>query len=128
MVNRSLSEADAKLLETLSPDLARLLYPDQSVERFTITAVYPELTGDVAQAARVIEADAHAHEVGEVGIEGGDLLHSTTFSLQQIEEFHELYHLAEEAIGADKLEVLLNGREVPLARELWLPLMWTLRK
>ena len=48
--------------------------------------------------------------------------------MHQIEEFHELYHLAEEAIGADSVEVLLNGREVPLTRELWLPLFWTLRK
>jgi hypothetical protein len=128
MVDRSLSEADTKLLETLDPDLARLLYPDQSVEPFTITAVYPAPAGEVAQAIRDIEAEAQAHEVTEPGVEGKDPLHRTTFSLQQIEEFHELYHLAEGAAGADKLKVLLNGREVPLARELWLPLVWTLRK
>ena len=128
MVDRSLSEADAELLETLPPELARLLYPDQSAEPFTVTAVYPELSGEVARKARELEAVARAHSVSESTTEGGDPLNRTTFSLQQIEEFHELYHLAESAVGGDTLEVLLNGREVPMARELWLPLLWTLRK
>lgn len=121
----SLSEEDAALLETLTPDLARLLYPDQSTEPFSITATYAEFGGD---AARQLEAGATAHEVLPAPADGQTPRHRTTFSMRQIEEFHELYHLAEEAIGADNVEVLLSGREVPLTRELWLPLLWTLRK
>lgn len=121
----SLPEEDAALLETLTPDLARLLYPDQSAEPFSITATYPEFGGD---AARQLEASATAHEVSPAAADGRAPRHRTTFSMHQIEEFHELYHLAEEAIGTDNVEVLLNGREVPLTRELWLPLLWTLRK
>ena len=122
-----MSKEDADLLETLTPDLARLLYPDQSTDPFTITAVYPELGGDAAESAGKLEASATGHTVVEADAEGQASLHHTTFSLEQIEEFHELYHLAEKAIGADRLEVLLNGRAVPLTRELWLPLIWTLR-
>ncbi len=131
MTNRpalpALPEEDAALLETLKPDLARLLYPDQSTEPFAITAVYPELGGDAAQSAGELEAAATEHTVVEPDVEGQASLHHTTFSLEQIEEFHELYHLAEGVIGADRLDVLLNGRTVPLTRELWLPLIWTLR-
>ena len=123
----ALSEEDAALLETLTPDLARLLYPDQSPEPFTITAVYPELAGDAARSAGELEAAATEHTVVETDVDGQVSLHHTTFSLDQVEEFHELYHLAEGAIGADRLDVLLNGRTVPLTRELWLPLIWTLR-
>ncbi len=121
----SLSEEDAALLETLKPELARLLYPDQSAEPFSITATYPEFGGD---AARQLEASAAAHEVSPAEADGRAPQHRTTFSMHQIEEFHELYHLAEEAIGAENVEVLLNGREVPLTRELWVPLLWTLRR
>ena len=109
-----LSEDDAALLETLQPDLARLLYPDQSTEPFTITAVYPELGGDADQSARELEASATEHTIVQTDDAPRASLHHTTFSLDQIEEFHELYHLAEAAIGADRLEVLLNGRTVPL--------------
>lgn len=123
-----MSEDDAALLKTLKPDLARLLYPDQSTEPFMITAVYPELGGDAGRSARELEAAATEHTVVETDVAGQASMHHTTFSLDQIEEFHELYHLAEGAIGADRLDVLLNGRKVPLTRELWLPLIWTLRK
>jgi hypothetical protein len=121
----SLPKEDAALLETLTPDLARILYPDHSAEPFSITATYPEFGGD---AVRQLEATATGHEVSPAEAGGQEPRHRTTFSMHQIEEFHELYHLAEETIGTDNVEVLLNGRAVPLTRELWLPLLWTLRK
>ena len=107
--------------------MARLLYPDQTTEPFTITAVYPELGGEAGRAARELQAAAIEHEAEEGHGDDGTTVQRTTFSLEQIEEFHELYHLVEDAIGGDRLDVLLNGREVPLTRELWLPLLWTLR-
>ncbi|MGD8329255.1 MAG: hypothetical protein PVJ49_07440 [Acidobacteriota bacterium] len=122
-----LTEQDAALFETLTPELARALYPDQSAAPFTITAIYPQLEGDAARAARELEAAAVAHAIEEAPGKDAPPRHRTTFSLRQIEEFHELYHLAEQAIGVADIEVLLNGKAVPLTRELWLPLLWTLR-
>jgi len=124
----ALPKEDAALFETLTPDLARLLYPDQSTEPFRVTVVYPELSGDAGDAARKIEAEAAEHSTSEPASTDDGPLHHTTFSLAQIEEFHELYHLVETSIGSGGLELLLNDRRVPLARELWLPLIWTLRK
>jgi len=108
--------------------LARLLYPDQASEPFRVTVVYPDLRGDAGEAARKIEAGATEHSISEPDNAGRGSLHHTTFSLAQIEEFHELYHLVETSIGSGGVELLLNDRRVPLARELWLPLIWTLRK
>jgi hypothetical protein len=122
----SLPEEDAALLETLSPEFARLLYPEQSTEPFTVTAQYPHFGGTAGDTARRLEAAATRHVVVDTGTEAP--LHQTTFSLRQVEEFHELYHLAEAAIGVDNIDLLLNGKVVPLTRELWLPLLWSLRK
>lgn len=112
----------------MTPELARALYPDQSAAPFSITAIYPELEGDAGRAARELEAAAVSHEIEEAAGNDAPPRHRTTFLLRQIEEFHELYHLAEMAIGAAGIEVLLNGKAVPLTRELWLPLLWTLRE
>ncbi len=120
-------DEDAALLETLTPELARLLYPEQVVTPFRITMVYPVLRGEAAEVGEKIEAVAEESE-SEPGSEASDPSRRTTFALSQIEEFHELYHLAEASIGSGKIELLLNDRRVPLARELWLPLIWTLRK
>ncbi len=108
--------------------MARALFPERDDGPFTITATYPELAEDVADAATQIEGKATAHSIEQSSVEGQPARHSTTFTLRQLEEFHELYHLVEKAVGADRLEVLLNGRAVPLTRELWLPLIWELRK
>lgn len=122
-----LSDEDTALFETLSPELARALYPDQSTAPFRITAIYPRLEGSAAESAAKIEAGAAAHEVLTDDGVGGLPRHKTTFSLRQVEEFHELYHLVEGTIGASEVKLLLNGKSVPLTRELWLPLLWTLR-
>lgn len=123
----SLSPEDAALFATLPSELARALYPDQSAEPFRITVLYPALAGAAAQAAGKLETAAVSHQVEPPAMEGEPPMHRTTFSLQQVEEFHELYHLVENAGGDGNIELLLNGKAVPLARELWLPLLWTLR-
>lgn len=124
----SLPLEDAALFATLSPELARALYPEQSADPFRITVVYPQPDGEVAVAAGKLEQAALAHEVEPARAAGEAPRHRTTFSLHQVEEFHALYHLVGSAEGADEVELLLNDKAVPLARELWLPLLWTLRK
>ena len=116
------------MLETLPEELARALFPERHDGPFTITVTYPELGDDLVGVATQIEGRATEHSIEESSVEGQPARHSTMFTLQQLEELHELYHLVEKAVGADRLEVLLNGRPVPLTRELWLPLIWELRK
>ncbi len=116
------------MLETLPPDVARLLYPERNVDPLTVTLVYPELEGLPSSEAAGLEAAATSHSVVDSPAPGQSAAHETTFTLQQVEEFHRLYDLVENAVGADNVKVLLNGRTVPLVRELWLPLIWTLRR
>ena len=109
-------------------ELARALFPERDNGPFTITVTYPDLGDDVVDVVTQIEGRATAHSIEESSVEGQPARRRTTFTLRQLEEFHELYHLVEKAVGADRLDVLLNGRAVPLTRELWLPLIWELRK
>lgn len=93
-----------------------------------MTVIYPDLGDESREDVEALQADATDHGVEEDVDPKGSPLRRTTFTLGQVEEFHALYHLAETAVGADNLELLLNDRQVPLARELWLPLIWSLRR
>ena len=123
----SLSKEDAALLASLTPEMATLLYPEHTAGPLTVTLVYPELDPPARPAASELETAAAEHAVVEAVVSGEPAQHRTTFTLQQVEQLHELYHLLETTIGVDKVDVLLSGRRLPLARELWLPLVWTLR-
>jgi len=123
----SLSEEDAALLASLTPEMAALLYPEHTAGPFTVTLVYPELEQPARGEASNLEATAADHTVVDAGVPGRTGRHHTTFTLQQVEQLHQLYHLLETTIGVDKVDIQLSGRRLPLARELWLPLVWTLR-
>lgn len=123
-----LSDEDAELFEALSPELAELLYPEQSSGPFRMALIYPDLGDKNREAVEKLQAEALDHGAEEDGPGDEPSLQQTTFTLDQVEAFHELYHLAEKTVGAGKLKVLLNDRAVPMTRELWLPLIWSLRK
>jgi hypothetical protein len=123
----SLSKEDAALLASLTPEMAALLYPEHTAGPLTVTLIYPELDQPARPAASEIETAAADHEAVDAVVPGETARHRTTFTLQQVEQLHQLYHLLETTIGVDKVDILLSGRRLPLARELWLPLVWTLR-
>lgn len=127
MSTLSLSKEDAALLASLTPEMAALLYPEHTAGPLTVTLVYPDFGQPASPEASDLEAAAADHTVVNAVVPGGAARHRTTFTLQQVEQLHQLYHLLETTIGVDKVDVLLSGRRLPLARELWLPLVWTLR-
>ncbi|MFQ5743840.1 MAG: hypothetical protein ACE5HV_09665 [Acidobacteriota bacterium] len=120
-------DADTALYESLPPEIARLLYPERSREPLTVSLVYPQLEESVQAQAAELQAMASCHTFNELPVPGQTPRQRTTFTLQRIEELHQLYHLVEMAVGTRRVEVLLNGQVVPLVRELWLPLLWILR-
>lgn len=107
--------------------MIRLLYPDQLGGPVEVRLTYPEVETDEADRARELEAAALKLAVDEPRRPGDRPLHRVTFTLRELEELHELYHLVERAAGSDRVEIEVNGHELPLVRELWLPLLWTLR-
>ena len=123
----SLSKEDAALLATLPPDMAALLYPEHAAGPLTVTLVYPEADASARARATELESAATEHTVADSSTPGGAIRHRTTFTMRQVEQLHQLYHLLETTIGVTEVDILLNGRRVPMARELWLPLIWTLR-
>lgn len=123
----SLSKEDAALLATLPPDMAALLYPEHLAGPLTVTLIYPELDGPARAEADELENDATEHLVEEATVSGEAARHRTTFTMRQVEQLHQLYHLLETSIGVSQVGILLSGRRLPMARELWLPLIWTLR-
>lgn len=107
--------------------MAALLYPEQTAGPLTVTLIYPELEQPARPAASELETAAADHKAVDAAMPGETARHHTTFTLQQVEQLHQLYHLLETTIGVDEVDILLSGRRLPLARELWLPLVWTLR-
>ena len=75
----------------------------------------------------VIGIAAAEHGIDESTMSGGAGQRRTTFTMRQVEQLHQLYHLLETTIGVHEVDILLRGRRLPMARELWLPLIWTLR-
>ena len=107
--------------------MAALLYPEHTAGPLTVTLVYPEIAGAARDQAAELESDATQHSVDETMVSGGAVRHRTTFTMQQVEQLHQLYHLLETTIGVGEVDILLSGIRLPMARELWLPLIWTLR-
>lgn len=122
-----LSPEDRELFASLPEEMARLLYPDQLGGPVELTLDYPEIEGEEAGRAGELEAAARRLVVDEPRTPGEPPRHRARFTLQELEEFHELYHLVERQAGSDRVEIRVNGHDLPLVRELWLPLLWTLR-
>jgi hypothetical protein len=112
---------DQELLEALDPASARMLFPERFPEPLRITLEYPALgasqTGEVAEAlSRAVErADGP----------GGRT--RATFTLVEVESLHRVFAYVEGEFGSAAVDVRVNGKNLPMARELWLPLFWSLR-
>ncbi len=115
------AQRDQKLLEQLDPATARMLFPEKFPQRLRVTLQYPPL--DQATSAVAAEALARAESCDETPT-GASLV---TFTLDEADALHDLFALVDGALGSSAVEVRINGQELPMARELWLPLFWSLR-
>ena len=50
-----------------------------------------------------------------------------TFSLDETDALHDLFALVDGELGSAAVEVRINDLVLPMTRELWLPLFWSLR-
>jgi hypothetical protein len=112
-------EPSAEELAALDPDLHEALF-GAPPGPFSITLVFPPFAGEAYDAA-IAQARA-AREYREVG-QGESRRHRATFHSTDAVALRDLFAL----VGPlDATEVLVDGRPVPHARELWLPLVWFL--
>ncbi len=109
----------AEEVAALDPELQEVLFGAQA-RPFSITLVFPAL--DVPDFARALELAHASAEFRETG-EGGSLRYRARFWSSDAARLRDLFQIVG---GADAVEVLIDDRPVPYARELWLPLVWLL--
>jgi hypothetical protein len=113
----SREEAD---ISHLSDEMAEVLYPGRRRRPFRMGVVFEEPPGPEGARALTLAraADAYAEEPGRRGA-----AHRAEFGTERAAALRDLFALVGGAAGT---EVLVDGKRVPYARELWLPLFWIL--
>ena len=108
-------EAD---ISHLSDELADLLYPGRRPKPFRMGVVFDAFGGP--NYPRALEVARRSTVYRELGT-GEALRHQAEFEASEAHLMRDLYALVGEI---HTTEVLVEGRRVPYARELWLPLFW----
>lgn len=120
-------ERDQELLANLDETTLRLLFPERFQEPVTLTFVFDPLTGEAGERAAELLAEGTVERSPDPDHPGAAEVWRVMFGLGQIEFAHELFELLSAERTPEQVEILLCGRRVPMARELWLPLLWNLR-
>ena len=112
-------EPSVEELAALDPDLHEALF-GRPPGPFSITLSFPRFGGD--DYTRAVELARRSREFRTVG-RGDQLRHRATFHSADAAALRDLFAI----VGRlDACDVLIDGRPVPHARELWLPLVWFL--
>ena len=104
----------------LSDEMAEVLYPGRRRRPFRMGLVFREPEGP--RAAQALALARAADLYGEEPAAGAPL-HRAEFTAESAARLRDLFALVGESAGT---EVLVDGKRVPYARELWLPLFWLL--
>jgi hypothetical protein len=100
----------------LSDELADILYPGRRPRPFRIGLEFRGYEGDAAAVALARRGSGYRERR-----EGSHVVHEAGFDARQATLARELFELVGPRPGTD---VRVDGRRVPYARELWLPLFW----
>jgi hypothetical protein len=104
-------------LAAIDPDLHAALFGARDLP-FSVTVVFGAFDGPgYAEAVALARTSAEYRETGR----GEELRHRARFFSPEAGRLRDLWVLVG---GAPGVEVLLDDRPVPYARELWLPLLW----
>jgi hypothetical protein len=112
----------------LDPEMLEILYPARASKELTVTVVFgPPAADGEGNRERYERAVALAERARGYRTEGRDrsLRHSAIFGIDEVTKLHGLFSLVSEFPSC---EVLVKGKKVPYARELWLPFFWFFRK
>ena len=112
-------EAD---ISHLSDEMAEVLYPGRRPHPFRMGIAFQAFTQqeDAAGAARAVELARRSPRYRE-SRRGSVLVHEAQFETTQAGLMRELFQLVGQRPGT---EVTVDGKKLPYARELWLPLFW----
>jgi len=108
-------EAD---ISHLSDEMADLLYPGRRPRPLRVGVVFDAFGGE--NYPRALEIARRSPVYRELK-EGQRLRHRAEFESSDARTLRDLYAIVGELPSTD---VLVDGRNVPYGRELWLPLFW----
>lgn len=102
----------------LSDELADLLYPGRRPRPFRIALRFSEFEGEGYERAVALarRSPAYHEEADRLGT-----VHQAAFEAGEARALRDLFELVR---GRPGTEVLVDGKKVPYAHELWLPLFW----
>lgn len=102
----------------LSDEMADILYPGRRPRPFRIAVEFDRFEGPGYEEALALARRADTYE--EKG-DGTRLVHRAAFQTRGAGRLRDLFQIVGPRPGT---EVLVDGKRVPYARELWLPLFW----
>lgn len=102
----------------LSDEMADLLYPGRRPRPFRIGLRFPAFDGPQGERAAALARRSPVHRE-EPGRDGA--VHHAAFDAGDARVLRDLFEVVKDRPGT---EVLVDGRKVPYAHELWLPLFW----
>jgi hypothetical protein len=100
----------------LSDEMADILYPGRRQRTFRMGIVFETFSGTEYDRALAL---ARRSPVYRENREGDRVRHQAAFDTSDAEGFRDLYQLVGHRAGT---EVLVDGKRVPYAREIWMPL------
>ena len=107
-------------LAKLEPELREAIYGPLNLP-FSVSLRFPAFERD--DYARAVELAKASDEYSEIEREGRRWHRARFFTHDRPMRLRDLYLIVATVPGN---EVLINDRQVPYARELWLPLVWLL--
>jgi hypothetical protein len=105
-------------IDHLSDEMADILYPGRRPRPFRIGLAFDAFEGPAG--ARAVEFARRSPVYRETSSPTG-LRHHAGFDSSSARVLRDLFDLVGQRPGT---EVLVDGKRVPYAHELWLPLMW----
>jgi hypothetical protein len=105
-------------IDHLSDEMADILYPGRRARPFRIALAFDAFEGPVG--ARAVDIARRSSVYRETPSSHG-LRHHAGFDSGSARQLRDLFDLVGQRPGT---EVLVDGKRVPYAHEIWLPLMW----
>jgi hypothetical protein len=105
-------------IEHLSDEMSDLLYPGRRPRPFRVGIRFPAFEGSGYEQAVAVARRSPVYR-DEAGPDG--TVHHAAFEAAEARSLLDLFELVR---GRPGMEVLVDGKKVPYAHELWLPLFW----
>jgi hypothetical protein len=105
-------------IQHLSDEMAELLYPGRRPRPFRLGVRFSAFEGAGYEQALAVARRSSVYR-DEAGPDG--TVHHAAFEAKDARALRDLFELVR---GRPGTEVLVDGKKVPYAHELWLPLFW----